>query len=101
MSKPRIAALAGALCLRPCSTYQKEVEEVAKDWGSFIRGSEVVPVYPLSEDVMPGDVFVVALPISEQATAYKEKGFLPLDQLAVRLRQQKYQDFYKDGYFKG
>ena len=46
---------------------------------------EKIPVYPLTEDLQPGDVLLVSVPIEEQVSIYKEKGFLPLDQLLVRI----------------
>ena len=43
-----------------------------------IRGSQVIPVYPLTEDIQPGDVFLVQLPIDQQQKLYQQNGFLPL-----------------------
>jgi hypothetical protein len=32
-----------------------------------IRASQVVPVYPLTEDLQPGEVFLVQLPVGRWA----------------------------------
>lgn len=88
-----------------CSSTQlmnKELARVAKDWSLVIRASQVIPVYPLTEDLQPGDVLLVRTPIEEQVKEYNEKGFLPLDQLLVRLNPEKgYTEFYKGGYRVG
>ena len=79
----------------------EELERVAKDWSLTIRASQVIPVYPLSEDIQPGDVFLVPVSISEQTRVYQEKGFLPTSQLLTRLDLLPYDEFYKDSYWKG
>lgn len=80
----------------------RELERVAKDWSLTIRASQVLPVYPLTEDLEPGDVFLVVTPLKDQVRIYQEKGFLPLDQLVTRLHQtEAYKDFYKGSYWKG
>lgn len=89
-----------ALLLSACATPGQQLERVSKDWCLTIRASQVLPVYPLSEDVEPGDVFLVDTSLAEQARVYEEKGFLPLDQLVTRLRGLPYDQFYRDGYFE-
>jgi hypothetical protein len=83
-----------------CATPDRELERVAKDWCLVIRASQVLPVYPPSEDVEPGDVFLVETSLSDQTSTYEERGFLPLDQLVTRLRGLPYDSFYRDAYFK-
>ena len=75
------AALAILVLSTGCATSlrNKQLEAVAKDWALVIRASQVIPVYPLSEDLQPGDVLLVSTPIDEQVALYKKKGFLPLD----------------------
>lgn len=80
-----------------CST-TKELERVAKDWCMTIRASQVIPVYPLTEDIQPGDVFLVQTPIEEQIGLYKSRGFLPLDNHLVRLQLNNYHNFYSRRY---
>jgi hypothetical protein len=75
-----------------------QLETVAKDWALVIRASQVIPVYPLSEDLQPGDVLLVGTPIEEQVALYKEKGFLPLDQHLVRLHSEDFPEFYRFRY---
>ena len=79
----------------------EQLERVAKDWSLTIRASQVIPVYPLSEDVQPGDVFLVPVSISEQTRIYQEKGFLPTDQLVTRLQSINYREFYGNAYWTG
>lgn len=83
-----------------CASYQKqkELEKVAKDWCLTIRASQVIPVYPLTEDLEPGDIFLVQTPIPKQAEEYKKRGFLPLDQHMTRISKLDYQTFYKKFY---
>jgi hypothetical protein len=54
----------------------------------------------LTEDLQPGDVFLVQIPIQKQEQLYKERGFVPLDQLVVRLQNLDYGRFYFPAYFK-
>jgi len=83
-----------------CTTHlrNKQLESVAKDWSYVVRASQVIPVYPLTEDLQPGDVLLVSVPVEEQAKNYKEKGFLPLDQLLKRMNPNGYKGFYLDRY---
>jgi hypothetical protein len=72
-----------------------QLEKVAKDWAMLIRSSQMIPVYPPSEDLQPGDVLLVSTPVAAQVTAYQKKGFLPLDQLLVRLfAVQELKEYY-------
>ena len=79
----------------------KDLEAVAKDWSRTIRASQVIPVYPLTEDIQPGDVFLVQTPISKQTEIYEERGFLPIDQLVTRFHDLDYGKFYEDDYWRG
>lgn len=73
---------------------EEQVARAAKDWCMTIRGSQVIPVYPLTEDILPGDVFLVRQPIQEEQKEYKERGFLRLPQMIVRLHPNGIEDFY-------
>lgn len=73
---------------------EKQLTRVAKDWCQTIRASQVIPVYPLTEDVKPGDLFIVTTPIPDQARVYRERGFLPLDTHKARLSITGYPSFY-------
>lgn len=91
-----------ALSMTGCAVNRADqLKQVAKDWCMTIRASQVLPVYPPSEDIQPGDVFVVQTPLSKQAEIYEDKGFLALDQLVTRLQDLDYTIFYKDAYWKG
>ena len=71
-----------------------ELADVAKSWCQTIRASQVIPVYPLTEDLQPGDVFLVRRTVEDQADEYKTAGFLPLDYHWMRLDPAKYGEFY-------
>jgi hypothetical protein len=52
-----LAALLATGCARMQTRMMKtELQEVAKRWCLTIRASQVVPVYPLTEDIQPGDI---------------------------------------------
>ncbi|MCC6427369.1 MAG: hypothetical protein IT435_11180 [Phycisphaerales bacterium] len=79
------------------------LQDVAKGWCETIRASQVIPVYPLTEDLRPGDVFLVRTPISQEAERYRTRGFLALDDFRTRLALSKskggYENIYFDGYW--
>lgn len=89
------------LALTGCDTTKAksaQLARVAKDWCLTVRASQVLPVYPLSEDVQPGDVFLVHTPLEEQVRIYEDRGFLPLENLAARLNPGDYAAFYQGAY---
>lgn len=57
-----------------------------------------MPVYPLTEDIQPGDIFLVQIPIDQQQRVFREKGYLPLDNHLARLNPSGYQQFYRDSF---
>lgn len=93
-------ALLYGLVLTGCTSSLRntQLERVAKDWALVVRASQVIPVYPLSEDLQPGDILLVSTPVEEQVELYKKKGFLPLDQHLARLYPDAYMDFYQNRY---
>lgn len=94
-----ICYLAAALSPFGCAASRQEhLASVAKDWAMTIRASQVIPVYPIIEDLQPGDVFLVRTPIARQAEEWEARGFLALDQHIARLDGVGYQSFY-DGSF--
>lgn len=102
MKTTRLAPVVLACLGLACASTKKELERVAKDWCLTIRASQVLPVYPPNEDVQPGDVFLVQVPLAEQTSIYEDKGFLPLDQLVTRLHglQADYEAFYAASYWE-
>jgi hypothetical protein len=62
-----------------------QVEKIAKEWSLLIRANQMIPIYPPTQDLQVGDVFLVNTPIEDQAKIYNKGGFLPLDQMVVRL----------------
>jgi hypothetical protein len=95
------ACLSAVLSLTSCasSRAQKELENVAKGWCQTIRASQVIPVYPLTEDLVVGDVFLVRRSIADQEKDYNCKGFLPLDDALVRLKYTDFSNIYFNGYW--
>lgn len=77
---------------------QIELERVAKDWSQTIRASQVIPIYPLSEDVQPGDVFLVTSTIEQQHEDYLERGYLPLTNHVARIDPDGYVPFYAQSF---
>ena len=77
-----------------CASSETQVQKAAKDWCMTIRGSQVIPVYPLTEDIQPGDIFLVQVPIDQQQKLYDKSGFLALDNHLARLNPGGYADFY-------
>lgn len=73
----------------------KQLSSVARDWCMLIRASQVIPTYPLTEDLQPGDIFLVSTPVDEQHSQYKKNGFLPFDNHLWRLQPQGFEDFYE------
>ncbi|MFM9956756.1 MAG: hypothetical protein ACKVZJ_01660 [Phycisphaerales bacterium] len=93
------ALLIAAALLSGCQlTKQEQLESVAKDWCMTIRASQVIPVYPLTEDIHPGDVFLVQVPVDRQQEIYKKRGFLPLDNHLARLHPTGYEQFYNNSF---
>ncbi len=92
-----VALLPAALLLGACRTpsREQELERVAKDWCQAIRASQVMPVYPLTQDVHPGDVFLVRTPIDQQQAEWRTRGYLPLDNHLARLDPTGYAAFYQ------
>jgi hypothetical protein len=98
MKSQTLFVLLSAALLTGCATQKMsgdQLARVAKDWSLSIRASQVIPVYPLTEDLQPGDVFLVQTPIEEQVKVYLDKGFLPLENLVTRLSPLGYARFYR------
>lgn len=89
-----------ALALAGCMSAEKELGAVAKRWSMTIRASQVLPVYPISEDLQPGDVFLVTTPLESEVETWNEKGFLPLPMQVVRLEGLDFRAFYAAGYWE-
>jgi len=89
------ATVAG-LALAGCATGRSgQVESAAKDWSRVVRASQVIPVYPLTEDLQPGDVFLVEMPVERQQKLFDQNGYLPLDNHIARLQLSGYEAFYR------
>ncbi|MBW2029693.1 MAG: hypothetical protein JRJ31_11535 [Deltaproteobacteria bacterium] len=71
-----------------------QLQNVAKDWCMVIRASQIIPVYPLTEDLQVGDIFLVQYNVDQQHAQYTEQGFLPLDNMISRIDPKGFYDFY-------
>lgn len=87
-----------SLCACASNTRKTQLERVAKDWSLTIRASQVIPIYPLREDLAPGDLFLVSEPLQAQHKAYIKRGFLALPQELGRLKNLKYSAHYGNAY---
>ncbi|HEX7808846.1 MAG TPA: hypothetical protein VF608_08980 [Thermoanaerobaculia bacterium] len=96
-----LAVLVAVLCLACRSLDKKKANElsrVAKDWCLTIRASQVLPAYPLTEDLQVGDIFLVSTPLEEEVKNLEKDGFLPLDNVIARLQPTGWQQFYNGAY---
>jgi len=91
MLRKLFAATITLLTLSGCNELSREelLARVAKDWSLTIRASQVIPVYPLTEDLQPGDILLVNKTQSEEIKVWQEKGFLPLERHIGRLNLTK------------
>ncbi|UCD51739.1 MAG: hypothetical protein JSW27_03730, partial [Phycisphaerales bacterium] len=85
-----------AMSLIGCSSFDPntQLETVAKDWCRTIRASQIIPVYPLTEDLQVGDVFLVQQSVDQQHRQYEQQGFLPMDNHLARLKPKHFTEFY-------
>jgi hypothetical protein len=78
---------------------QRQLDRVARDWCQTIRASQVIPIYPLDEDVQPGDSYIVTTPIAELRSYWKQRGTLPIDHRFARFQPTGYPSYYPDGQY--
>jgi hypothetical protein len=74
---------------------ERQMELVARDWTMTIRASQVVPVYPLTQDIQVGDVYLVNRTVAAQSKRYRDRGFMPTDLLVTRLHVKDFGPFYR------
>ena len=102
MQKRIVAIGALVLTLAGCRSLDRrrddQLARVARDWCLTIRASQVLPVYPLTEDLQVGDVFLVSTPLSQEVHDLEEDGFLPLDNVIARIQPTGWQQFYNGAY---
>lgn len=77
---------------------REQLARVAKDWCQVVRASQVIPVYPLTEDLVPGDMFLVRMSIPQQHREYQKRGFLPMDMHLTRLEGLDYGGVYQESH---
>jgi len=87
--------------LAGCRTSEKaQLENINKDWNRLIRASHIFPIYPLSEDLEPGDIFFVPTEIDD-LSAWDTSGYIKLDHQIGRLYPAKYGKFYQHSFALG
>ncbi|HWB20212.1 MAG TPA: hypothetical protein VG711_07930 [Phycisphaerales bacterium] len=94
---PLVVLLLFTCSITSCSSVRPdrtELQEVARNWCLTIRASQISPVYPLTEDLQPGDIFLYPNAIADDLAQYDTKGFLPLEDHFARLMPTGYADFY-------
>jgi hypothetical protein len=92
--------LVATILLGGCVTENSQLQSVNKDWNRIIRASHIYPVYPLSEDLQPGDLFFVQTQI-EDLSAWDTSGYIKLDHQIARLYPTNYAEFYKYSFVTG
>jgi len=83
------------------STRDKQLTDINKDWNKLIRASHVYPVYPLTQDLQPGDIFLVSKDIEDLTAWEQDNGYLKLDHQIARLNPFRYQLFYSNSFAIG
>lgn len=101
MLRPTVVGLAAVVAAGCPANQETGLHRVAKDWSQTIRASQIIPVYPLTEDLFPGDVFLVQRTVDQQSKAYRETGFLPLDHHVDRITPTGYRAFYRGSFEAG
>jgi hypothetical protein len=93
-----VSILQGCTLLPNERSTEAQLERVAKDWCMTIRASQVLCVYPLTEDLQVGDLYIVSTSIDDEVQQYRERGFLPFDLLLCRLQPKGYEEMYRGFY---
>jgi hypothetical protein len=100
----RVILFAAGVSLTGCSSTppRESLEKVAKDWSMTIRASQIMPVYPLDEDIRPGDVYLSANDVNTEIATWEKKGFLPLINRYDRIpiAASEYDTQYANGFAK-
>ena len=96
-----VVGLVTGACCGGCARQRvnEQLGSVAKEWSRTIRASQVIPIYPLSEDVAVGDCFVVQVPSEDEVELWDRSGFLPLTHHFKRLNlNDTFDDFYAEDF---
>jgi len=88
--------IALACAIAGCTNQRdNQLTNINKDWNKLIRASHVYPIYPLTQDLQPGDIFLVNKDIEDLTDWEKDEGYLKLDHLVARLKPGHYREFYE------
>jgi len=83
-----------------CHTEQEDLTGVNKEWDKVIRASHIYPIYPLTEDLIPGDIFWVSKRIND-SSQWNQPGYLALDRMIARIEVTNYTRFYSNEFSYG
>jgi len=83
-----------------CRTTDSQLHEVNKNWDKLIRANHIYPLYPLTQDIQPGDIFLVSSDIDD-VSQWDSKGYLKLDHLIARINPTNYTSFYACSFLSG
>ncbi|CAM3128180.1 hypothetical protein ACU5P1_14550 [Pseudomonas plecoglossicida] len=95
-----LISLAAALTSCGLIAPKNSLERVAKDWSMTVRASQVMPIYPLEEDIRPGDIYISNNSINTEMETWEKKGFLPLVNRYARIpiSQEQYNYFFSNSF---
>lgn len=95
VSLPAIVLILAGSCVT--SQEQNDLTNVNKEWDKTIRASHIYPIYPLTEDLQPGDIFLVSKQINDNSV-WNQPGYLKLDRLIARIPITNYAGFYANAF---
>lgn len=70
-----LISLAAALTSCGLIAPKNSLERVAKDWSMTVRASQVMPIYPLEEDIRPGDIYISNNSINTEMETWEKRDF--------------------------
>jgi len=80
---------------------QRHLERVVRDWCLTLRASQIIPCYPLREDVEPGSMTVVNYTIPEMKRYWNQKGYLPFEIDYDHITSLDFRGWYRDSFGTG
>ncbi len=89
-----------AIILGGCASTSQQLQSVNKDWDQLIRASHIYPIYPPTQDIQPGDIFLTTYDM-EDASVWSSGGYMKLDHQIARLYPTNYPAFYANSFALG
>lgn len=94
-----LLAVTSLTLLAGCYT-RHELTAINKDWNKLIRASHIYPIYPLTQDIQPGDMFLTDTGI-EDTGVWDKAGYVRFDHHVARLYPTGYGAFYERSFDYG